>query len=302
MPIHIPNRSIISVSGADSENFLQGLISNDISKVTPQHSIYAALLSPQGKFLFDLFIAKHGDTYLIDCESARAADLIKRLGIYKLRAAVDIKNLSEQFKCAVAIHDANNEFSGLNEPGKTMEFAGGLVYRDPRLADMGWRFILPATHATVSHGADEYHYHRASLSIPDGSADLPIDRAIILENGFNELNAIDWQKGCYVGQELTARTKYRGLVRKRLLPCIVTGGDLPGQTSPVTLHLPDGSAIEAGETRSVANFGANPPVILCLLRLEHLDKVGKWRAGDAAIEPQIPKWVQLPVQESAAGD
>ncbi len=294
--VPLPNRQIISVSGVDAKSFLQGLISNDIEQVSDQKSIYAAFLSAQGKFLHDLFISSCHGEYLIDCESARAADLIKRLTMYKLRAQVDIKNRAEDYNI-YAFLDGQSAWP--QDIGAAAEHEGNILYRDPRIADIGWRMIAPKNQPAATNDFYEYDYARAKLGLPDGSRDLEIDRAIILENGFQELNAIDWQKGCYVGQELTARTKYRGLVRKRLLPCEMTGDILPESGVKIALHLADGHTIEVGETKSaVLGKDGKPSLVLALLRLENLSQPGEFRAGTAILRPYVPAWMQLPEEQS----
>ncbi|TAH35611.1 MAG: folate-binding protein [Alphaproteobacteria bacterium] len=296
-PILLPNRQIISVSGVDAKSFLQGLISNDIEQVSGDKSIYAAFLSAQGKFLHDLFISSRDGEYLIDCESARAADLVKRLTMYKLRAQVDIKNRADDF-AIMAVMDGKSDLPQHN--GETVSYENGILYRDPRLADIGWRMILPKNKLPTSSDFYEYDYVRAKLGLPDGSRDMEIDRAIILENGFQELNAIDWQKGCYVGQELTARTKYRGLVRKRLLPCeVTTGVNVPEFGTKIELRLPDGMKIDAGETRSaIQGKDGDPSLVLALLRLEHVMQPHEFYTGNIVLRPYIPHWMRLPEQES----
>jgi len=284
-------RGAVAISGDDRSDFLQGLVSNDVRRVTAEHVVYAALLTPQGRFLHDFFIAAIGDTLYIDCEAQRRGDLRRRLSIYRLRSKVILTDATVEFAVALLYGPDLRERFGLNdEPGAAKPWEGGVVYVDPRLPALGARAILPRARATemlaraglVPGNAADYDRLRLSLGVPDGSRDLPVEKAILLENGFDELHGIDWQKGCYMGQELTARTKYRGLVRKRLLP-VEVDGPLPAPGTPVMA-----GAKEAGEMRSgIDGLG------LALLRLEHLDDVEGLHCGNSRLKPHKPAWANL---------
>jgi folate-binding protein YgfZ len=276
------DRALIALAGADRTSFLQGIVSNDVEKAREDRAIYAAFLTPQGKYLHDIFIAVQGDRLLIDCESSRRPDLLRRLSLYKLRAKV---TLAEENGLAVGLYFGADALAGLGLPaeaGRSRAESGGVVFVDPRLAALGARAILPPDKMPAeSGGAADYDRLRLSLGVPDGSRDLPVEKAILLENGFDELNAIDWDKGCYMGQELTARTRYRGLVRKRLLPVAIEGG----APAPGTALLQNDK--EMGEMRSAAG-----DLGLALVRLEALDK-GPLTAGGATLTPRKPDWVKF---------
>jgi len=293
--IMLPERGVIGIGGPDARGFLQGLISNDVTKVAADRAIYAALLTPQGKFLHDFFIAEHDGGLLLDCEAARAEDLLRRLGMYKLRSKVELQPQNDAFAVAVLIGDqAANAFGLAAACGRAAAFAGGLVYVDPRLVALGLRAILPRATAITSLEAAglaasepaEYHRLRLSLGVPDGSHDLAVEKALLLESNFEELNGVDFGKGCYMGQELTARTKYRGLVRKRLLPVDVDG-PLPPPDTPVMLE-----GKEAGIMRSGFDGKA-----LALLRLEEIEQAARsgkaLTAGDARLTPSKPGWAKF---------
>jgi folate-binding protein YgfZ len=212
MFVEARDRALIALAGADRESFLQGLVSNDVAKASEERAIYAAFLTPQGKYLHDIFIAAQGERLLIECESNRRADLLRRLSLYKLRSKV---TLAEENELAVGLFFGDDALADLDlpaAPGRARADGQGIVFVDPRLAALGARAFLPrqALPAEAVSLAD-YDRLRLALGVPDGSRDLPVDKAILLENGFDELNAIDWEKGCYMGQELTARTRYRGL-------------------------------------------------------------------------------------------
>jgi len=279
----LQDRGLLAVGGDDAGDFLQGLISNDIHKVTPERAIYAALLTPQGKYLHDFFIIKWQGRLVLDCQRARLDDLKKRLSMFKLRADVTLEDCSDDFIIAALYGDGCAEV--------------GFAYTDPRLKDAGGRAILARESAEdtlkaaglSAATADDYDRHRLSLGLPDGSRDLVIEKSILLESGFDELNGIDWDKGCYMGQELTARTKYRGLVKKRLVPVTFTGPP-PAPATPVMAGEKN-----AGEMRSSIPI-ADGGIGLALLRLENLDGVkggGDLKAGDVSVIPQKPAWMAI---------
>lgn len=264
----LPDRGILSVTGPDSRDFLQGLISNDIAQVTPERSIYAALLTPQGKYLFDFFISQQADTLLIECEKERLPELFKRLRMYKLRADAVITDETEMRTVTAVWGDGASAACNLSdEAGAAKEIAEGVIFVDPRFSSAGLRLILNNDQAgsvlsdiEASPGtAMDYDIHRLTLGLPDASRDLTPEKSILLESGFDDLNAINWDKGCYMGQELTARTKYRGLVKKRLTP-ITIEGEAP---EPGT-QIMNGDKV-AGEMRS-----SNGRYGMALLRLEHI--------------------------------
>jgi len=276
------DRALISLAGADRTNFLQGIVSNDVTKATAERAVYAAFLTPQGKYLHDIFIAAQDERLLIDCEAGRRADLLRRLSMYKLRAKV---SLAEENGLAIGLHFGPGALESLGLPpeaGRSQAAGDGVVFVDPRLAALGARAILPPAEMPAESGsAADYDRLRLSLGVPDGSRDLPVEKAILLENGFDELNAIDWDKGCYMGQELTARTRYRGLVRKRLLPVAIEG-EAP---APGTALLQNDK--EMGEMRSAAG-----DLGLALIRLEALDH-GPLTAAGAKLTPRKPDWVRF---------
>lgn len=305
---HIPtDRGVISLAGEDRQGFLQGLVSNDTAKIGPSRAIYATLLTAQGRFLFDLFIAaagpdQGGDRYLVDCAADRRTDLIKRLSMYRLRAKVTIADAQPDWCVALLFGADAAKAIGL-EPvaGQAKAFGGGIASVDPRLADLGIRLILPrngAAEALRGLGAAEdadgarYHRMRVALGVPDATRDLIPEKSILLENGMDELNAIDWQKGCYMGQELTARTRYRGLVRKRLLPVRIEG-PAPEAGTPLLL-----GEQEMGELRSSTEDGT---LGLAMVRLEALagGAMPSFNAGGAKISPEIPGWMRLPEADEA---
>jgi folate-binding protein YgfZ len=291
----LDDRAILEVAGADRVAFLQGLVSNDVTKAGPERVLYAALLTAQGRFLHDFFIAAAGETLLIDGEAARIDDLNRRLSLFRLRSKVTLRIARDQWLVAAAFGGDSASALGLAaEPGAAKLFDEGLAYVDPRLAALGVRLVLPRAHGTDALAAagfalapcEDYDRLRLSLGVPDGSRDLPAEKALLVESGFDELNGIDWQKGCYIGQELTARMKYRALVKKRLMPVAVEG-PLPPPGTPVMQ-----GAEEAGEMRTGRDDRA-----LALLRLDAVESAASGgaalTAGEARLTPVRPRWLTL---------
>ncbi len=297
MPAYIilRDRGVIRLTGGDVHPFLQGLISNDIDKVGPTQAIHAALLTAQGKFLHDFFIATHGDGLLLDCEKDRRDDLIRRLTMYKLRADVTIMDCSDDYAVAAIYDDGAVDVCGLpKQAGVKTSFHDGIAYVDPRHQGMGVRSILPAATANktlqsldIPKGTeDAFNIHRITLGLPDGSHDMVVEKAILLENGFDELHGVDWEKGCYVGQELTARTKHRGLIKKRLLP-VTIDGEAPAPGTALRYEEK-----EAGEMRTSVNGKG-----LALIRLDYLTQSQETgipiKAGNSVVTPQKPDWAEF---------
>lgn len=287
------NRAVLAVSGDDRISFLQGLVSNDVERVSPTQAVWAAFLTPQGKFLHEFMIVDHGERLLLDCEAERREDLLTRLKRFRLRSKVDI-TADDSMSIAVAWGSTDSSMLGLpDQPGGAIKTENGVLYRDPRLATAGARCI--ATTGTIKNMFDDadfaeadasaYDLHRIQHGLPDGSRDLQIDKALLLENGFEELGGVDFQKGCYIGQELTARTHYRALIKKRLIS-VTIDGDAP---TPGTSLLVDGK--EAGEMKtSAGGYG------LALVRLAQwrASADGTLSAGSTTLKPEPAPWMVLP--------
>jgi len=293
--VTLPSRGILAIDGPDRAAFLQGLVSNDVTQAGPSRAIYAAFLTPQGKYLHDFFIVELGGKLLLDCEAERLADLQRRLKMYKLRSKITLEDVSAQYSVTAVFGADALEALGLPaEPGEATPLGDGVAFADPRLPGLGARAILPrGSEGEVLEPAGfsavdlaSYDRMRLEAGVPDGSRDMVVEKAILLENNLDELHAISWQKGCYMGQELTARTRYRGLVRKRLFPVIVEGA-LP---EPGTLVMLGDK--EAGEVRSGSGDRA-----LALLRLEEIAKAEaegvSLLAGEAKLTPVEPGWVNF---------
>lgn len=281
-------RGVLRIAGEDRVAFLQGLVTNDVAKAAAGEAVYAALLTAQGRFLHDFFIVPQADALLIDCEAERRADLIRRLTMYRLRAKVTIEDRTASLAVVLVWGgDALPALSLPAEPGAMSAGESGPIFVDPRLPSLGVRAILAGDAAgwITKHKFQiteelEYDRHRIALGVPDGSRDLPVERALLMENNIDDLHGIDWNKGCYIGQEVTARMRYRSLIRKRLLP-VAIDGPVPDFGAPITL-----AGAEAGEMRS-----AVPGLGLALLRQEALDKIGAGRelvSAAATLRPLPP--------------
>jgi folate-binding protein YgfZ len=279
----LAGRAAIAVAGADARGFLQGLVTNDIERVSSSRAIYAALLTPQGRYLFDFFIVDVEGTLHLDCEAARKDELIRRLTLYKLRAKVSVTAADELGVIAAFGDGAAAALELAPEAGHARPFAGGTAYVDPRNVAAGARILAPAAEADAALTAAgfrrvefaDYDVLRIRLGLPDSGRDLVAEKALLLELGFEALNGVDFEKGCYVGQEVTTRMKRRDLVKKLLMPVEIEGA----APEPGTKILR--GEVEAGELRSSAD-GAG----LAVLRLDMADAVEGLKAGAARIVPR----------------
>ena len=247
----LDDRAVLAITGPDARDFLQGLITNDVTRLAEDAPLYAALLTPQGKILFDFLLFAHGPDVLLDCASGARDALRKRLSMYRLRAKVEI-----------GPRDELGVFAGWGDHGLKAP-------ADPRLAALGQRTILPNDSGTPSGDASAYLAHRLDLGVPEG-ADFGQDKIFALDGDLDELHAVAFDKGCYVGQELTARMKHRGTARKRLLSiATLDGRTLPPNDTSVTA--------EARELGTLTNgYGARGFAVVRLDRLEE--------AGNASID------------------
>jgi folate-binding protein YgfZ len=260
----LPGRRVLELTGADRVGFLNGLVSNDVTQAAPGRAVWAALLTPQGKYLADFFILAEAERLLLACASSQAPLVSTRLLRYRLRADVAIAPVP------LAVHAA---WDG------TPDVPDSIAAPDPRLPDAGW-LVFSAAPLACTASAEDFDVHRLSLGLPDGVQDLEPEKSVLLEAGFGELGGVSWTKGCYMGQELTARTRYRGLLKRRLLP--VQGESLPPHGTPVAA----GDRV-VGEMRS-----SRGGVGLALLRLDALEQ--PLHAGGHALSLRIPAWVRLP--------
>ncbi len=231
----LDDRAILYINGEDAKEFLQNLISNNINKVNNETSCFTSLLTPQGKFLYEFIIVKHKSGYLIDCEKTQSEGLFKQLTLYKLRSKVEILNLSNEFVVAGFSHEKFLTFDeAKDQSGFTIKYREDPIFLDPRNKQLGARLIINLEKLYLSlkklnlHNADlkEYYSLSHSLGIVPKDLNKLQDKLFGIECNFEELNGIDFKKGCYVGQENTARIKLKNKLSKRLFPINVLNGKL----------------------------------------------------------------------------
>jgi len=290
----LPDRGVVKVSGDTAHEFLNGLLTADIGKVTPERARFAALLTPQGKIIVDCIVAEAGPALggglFLDCPRALAPALAAKLNFYKLRARVAVEDLSGKLAVMALWGGAG-----------ASEF--GLAYADPRLPALGARLVLPpdqAAAAAADLGAElvdaaAYEAHRIALGVPRGGADFTYGDAFPHETDMDQLGGVDFDKGCYVGQEVVSRMEHRGTARTRIVAARY------GDAAPET-----GVAVTAGD-RQIGTFGsARDGRGIALVRI---DRVADARsagvaiaAGGVPIEIEVPAWAHfaLPTGEKAA--
>jgi folate-binding protein YgfZ len=259
----LDDRAVLAVTGRDAKAFLQGLITNDIEKAAP--SLYAALLTPQGKVLFDFIVQAEGDGFLIDANAAQAGDLLKRLKMYKLRAAVDVMPRAD-----LAVFAA---WGGDQPADRTI---------DPRLELLGRRWIAPSSGPGMA-AASEYHALRLDLGVPD-SADIAGE--FLLDANGEELLAVDFRKGCFVGQEVTARMKHKAKPRRRMVPVAVDG-----QRPQPGTRLMSADGLEAGEIA-----GGDGDRAIASLRVDRVAVGDVLSAGGVNVEVRLAGY-ELPIAQ-----
>jgi folate-binding protein YgfZ len=260
------SRGFLRVCGPDARAWLQGLLTNDVETLGPQEARFAALLSPQGKILFDAFVIPDGDGLLLDCAADIAGALAKRLALYRLRARVEIADLSASLM-ALAIW-------GREPPAA----AQGRIYPDPRDPALGWRIAAPPAElgAFEDDGEAAYEAHRIACGAPRGGLDFVWGDAFPHEANMDRLHGLDFRKGCYVGQEVVSRVEHRGLARKRVVRVRIAGAPPP-----------PGAEVFAGETAIGAMGSSADGLGLALLRLDRAEEARAageaLRAGEAAL-------------------
>ena len=271
--VSLPDRALVRLAGADWRGFLQGLITQDVETLATGETRYAALLTPQGRLLYDLFITAEDGGAVLDVPAEGREALLGRLRMYRLRAKVEIEP---------AEGDVVALFGTVAEPGAGWR-------RDPRLASLGWRGDgLAAPDGAHLAGADDYDLHRLAQGAPDVARDGLSDRVYALEANFDLLNAVDFKKGCFVGQEITSRMKRRSVVRSRMVPIRFEGA--PPALGAEVLN----GSLRAGEVRSGADG-----IALALVRLDRA--VGAVLSVEGRpVTLEVPDWLEAAVDEAVA--
>ena len=236
----LDDRAILYLNGEDTKEFLQNLISNDINKVNESNSCFSSLLSPQGKFLYEFIIVKHKSGYIIDCEKSQADGLFKQINIYKLRSKVEVLNLSNEFVVAAFSHEKFLTFENAKDvPGFTLKYREDPIFLDPRNKQLGARLIINLEKLYLSlkkldlqdSKLKDYYSYSHKLGIVPKDLNKLQNKIFGIECNYEELNGIDFKKGCYVGQENTARIKLKNKLSKRLLPIDIVKGELSDDES-----------------------------------------------------------------------
>ena len=233
--ITLEDRGFIQVTGAEAKDFLQNIVTNDVEKVTDSSSVFSSILTPQGKQLFEFFILKLKDSYLLECEKESTEEIIKILNYYKLRSKVDFINLNKEYSASVISLEKFKEIDSSNSSkGKTINYEDGLIYIDPRNDKLGAKIISKIGTVQIKikklnlNFADKNKYYKNcfELGIPQINLKNLKDKIFGIENNLDELNGIDFKKGCYVGQENTSRIKLRNKLRRRILPIQKISGEI----------------------------------------------------------------------------
>ncbi len=284
------DRAILYINGENAKEFLQNIISNDINKVSDLNSCFSSLLTPQGKFLYEFMIVKHKSGYLLDCEKPQAEELFKQLSLYKLRSKVEILNLSNEFVVAAFSLEKFLTFDKTkDQPGCTIKYREDPIFLDPRNKQLGARLIINLEKLYLSlkkldlKDADINEYYSLSHKLGVVPKDLNKlqDKLFGIECNFEELNGIDFKKGCYVGQENTARIKLKNKLSKRLMPINVING-----------KLNEGESIFNNENEiGKVLINSNYPFALIKYLDENFDEKVEFKTKEASICIIKPDWI-----------
>ena len=288
----LEDRGILYINGPDSKEFLQNLITNDIYKVNDENSCYASLLNPQGKFLHDFIIVKHKNGFFLDCEKNITDELYNKIISYKLRSKIDVLNLSNEFVVAAFSNAKFLEFDGAQDsPGFTTQYREDPVFLDPRNKELGGRLIINLEKLYLSlkklhlksENPEMYYDYSFDLGIPQLETNKLKEKLFGIECNFEELNAIDFKKGCYIGQENTSRIKLKNKLNKRLLPFRIKRGSL-NKSDSITYNKNEiGKVLISNKY----NFG----VVKLNNDIFSFDKT--FNCGEAEIKFFKPNWLNL---------
>ena len=285
----LEDRGLLYISGDDTEEFLQNLITNDINNVSETQSCFASLLSPQGKYLFDFIVIKHKQGYFLDCEKKQIDSLFKQLSLYKLRSKIEITNLSNEFVVAVISY---KKFLSLenskDKQGHTVKFREDTLILDPRSKLLGARLIINLEKLYLSikklglksSNQSEYNLLSHKLGIPQLETAKLQNKIFGIECNFDELNGIDFKKGCYVGQENTARIKLKNKLSKRLMPLNILKGSLKADDEIFLENEKYGKVLIDGDY----------PFGIIKFKNDNFDFSNEYKCGKAVIKINKPDW------------
>ena len=286
------NRSILYINGLDAKDFLQNLISNDINKVTDNSSCFASLLTPQGKFLYEFIVIKHKSGYFIDCEKDQSEEILRQLNVYKIRSKVEILNLSNEFVVASIGYEKYLSIDGSKDIlGFTFKYREDPIILDPRNKDLGARLIINLEKLYLSlkklglkdDKVENYYARSHKLGVVPKNLNQLKNKLFGIECNYEELNGIDFKKGCYVGQENTARIKLKNKLSKRLLPIEVIKGDL---FEDEIIYNND---VEIGKILIIDEY----PFGLIKYLNKNFDKNHIFKSKNGSFKILIPQWLKI---------
>jgi len=288
----LEDRAILYINGQDAKDFLQNLISNDINKVSDSSSCFASLLTPQGKFLYEFIVVKHKSGYFIDCEKSQSEEIFKQLNLYKIRSKVEILNLSNEFVVASFGYEKYLTLSGSKDIiGFTFKYREDPILLDPRNRYLGARLIINLEKLYLSlkkldlknDKIENYYNHSHKLGIVPKNLNKLKNKLFGIECNFEELNGIDFKKGCYVGQENTARIKLKNKLSKRLLPIEIINGKL---SEDETIYY---NNVDIGKVLINEDY----PFALIKYSNENFNKDFIFDSKNATFKIIIPEWLKI---------
>ena len=288
----LEDRGILFIDGVDAKDFLQNIITNDINKVSDHNSCFASLLNPQGKFLFEFLVIQHKKGYFIDCEKNQINELFKQLSLYKLRSSVQILNLSNEFVVAALSYEKFKSMEGSKDQlGFTLKYREDPILLDPRNKKLGARLVINLEKLYLSlkkldlksSKQEEYYNLSFDLGIAQQNTSKLKDKIFGIECNFEELNAIDFKKGCYIGQENTSRIKLKNKLTKRLLPIKIIEGDISAGQSIFNEETEIGKVL----------IDKSYPFALIKHTSEKFNFNSIFKINNATIRINKPKWLNL---------
>ena len=288
----LEDRAILYISGEDSKDFLQNLISNDINKVTDNSSCFASLLTPQGKFLYEFIVVKHKLGYFVDCEKSQSEEILKQLNLYKIRSKVEILNLSNEFVVTSFGYKKYLSIDGSKDIlGFTFKYREDPIILDPRNKNLGARLIINLEKLYLSlkkldlkdDKVENYYLQSHKLGIVPKNLNKLQNKLFGIECNFEELNGIDFKKGCYVGQENTARIKLKNKLSKRLLPIEIINGKLSEDEKIYS------NEVEIGKVLINDDY----PFALIKFLDKNFNKKGTFKSENGTFKILIPEWLKI---------
>ena len=288
----LEDRAILYINGFDAQNFLQNLISNDVNKISENLSCFASLLTPQGKFLYEFIVVKHKSGYFIDCEKSQSKEIFKQLNTYKIRSKVEILDLSNEFVIASFGYEKYLSIEGSKDIlGFTFKYREDPIVLDPRNKNLGARLIINLEKLYLSlkklnlkdDKVENYYSKSHKLGIVPKNLNQLQNKIFGIECNYEELNGIDFKKGCYVGQENTARIKLKNKLSKRLLPIEIIDGNLSEDEKIYNNDVEIGKVLINGKY----------PFALIKYLDKNFNKDQTFKSLNGTFKIFIPKWLKI---------